>query len=835
MRRLPRARAAQMIVMLAALDAAAAQTSIRINRVGYTPRAVKCAVLASPAALEAPREFTVCDALTDSVLWTSHAVSPCGAWGPFRGTYRLDFTPFRNEGGVYIRAGDAVSPRFRINRDVYDDAPDFLLAYIRQQQCGYNPFLRDSCHTHDGFISGMSSGPGQHVDVVGGWHDAADYLRYAATSATTVFQLLFAYRGNPAVFGDAFDRSGNPLPNGIPDVLDAARWGLDWLVKMNPSPLVMYNQVADDRDHLGFRLPTEDTVSYGWNRDRPVYPCTGTPQGSAQFRNRSTGIASTAGKFASAFAYGSLCFRAIDSSYSSLLLEKARVAFALGVSHPGVCQTAPHRAPYFYEEENWVDDMELGAAALFESTGDTAYMEQAVLFGRREPVSPWIIADTARHYQWYPFVNLGHSLVARDGPAGGDFLPWYRTGLSLLLRRAEKNPFLVGTPFLWCSNNYVCAALIESRVYRTLSGDSTFAVMEAGLRDWLFGCNPWGTSMVVGYPRGGVSPHDPHSAFSHMYGYPVDGGLVDGPVRGTTFDSLRGVRLSHADPLLPFQSALAVYHDDWGDYATNEPTLDGTAECVAALSSIAGDESLPLRGRGWTHERGGVTRLDSLSKTVYLAFTGHEFAGEGETIVKALSRRRICASFFFTGDFYRNPACAPLIRSIRAGGNYLGAHSDKHLLYAPWEKRDSLLVGSDEFFADLGRNYRAMGAFGIRARDAKYFLPPFEWYNESIAGWTHMAGLTLVNFTPGTSSNADYTTPAMGGKYRSSDRIFGSILDAEKSSQHGLNGYILLMHVGTDPGRKDKFARKLDALIAELQRRGYGFGTFSRPDTAGVP
>ncbi len=817
-----------VILLLCAAAGAFSRAVIRINQAGYTPRSVKCAVLASDTLLESPRLFEICDALTGSVLWTSGTVTHSGAWGPFRDAYRLDFTSYANEGGVFLRAGGVTSPVFRINRDVYDGAADFLLRYLRLQQCGYNPVLRDSCHTHDGFITGDSLREGEFVDVVGGWHDASDYLRYSATSATAAFQLLFAYRRNPSVFSDAFDRSGNPGPNGVPDVLDAARWGLDWLVKMNPSPNVMYNQVADDRDHLGFRLPPLDTVSYGRGRGRPVYPCTGLPQGGAEFVNRSTGIASTAGKFASAFAYGSICFRGIDSSYASLLLAKARDVFALGIAHPGVCQTAPRRAPYFYEEENWVDDMELGAAALFEATGEPSYLSSAREFARREPVTPWILNDTARHYQWYPFVNLGHSLLAAD--ARGDTLPvsWYREGLSLIRARGETNPFRVGTPFLWCSNNYVAASLLESLLYRSQSGDTSFARMEAGLRDWMFGCNPWGISMVIGFPRGSVTVRDPHSAFSHAGGYPVDGGLVDGPVRGTTFSSLKGVRLSREDALSRYQSAVAVYHDDWADYSTNEPTLDGTAGLVAALACMEPDSGRTAGGR--TMDEGGIVRCDSLRKKVYLAFTGHEFAGEGRTILGALANHGIRASFFFTGDFYRNPAFAPLIRRIRKEGHYLGAHSDRHLLYAPWERRDSLLVGKEEFFADLRANYAAMKNFGITPGDAGYFLPPYEWYNETVAGWTRAAGLTLVNFTPGTYSNADYTTPAMGKGYRGSAEIYSHILDVETRSPHGLNGYILLMHIGTDPARNDKFARKLDALVAELQRRGYGFGTFRDED-----
>lgn len=52
--------------------------------------------------------------------------------------------------------------------------------------------------------------------------------------------------------------------NGIPDIIDEAKWGLDWLNRMNPAKGELYNQIADDRDHAGMRLPNKDLVDYGY-------------------------------------------------------------------------------------------------------------------------------------------------------------------------------------------------------------------------------------------------------------------------------------------------------------------------------------------------------------------------------------------------------------------------------------------------------------------------------------------------------------------------------------------------------------------------------------------
>jgi peptidoglycan/xylan/chitin deacetylase (PgdA/CDA1 family) len=289
---------------------------------------------------------------------------------------------------------------------------------------------------------------------------------------------------------------------------------------------------------------------------------------------------------------------------------------------------------------------------------------------------------------------------------------------------------------------------------------------------------------------------------------------------------LKGIHLSKEDAFREFQSDLAVYHDDWGDYSTNEPTMDGTAGLTYYLSSMEmeGRKNSPLRNA--RRRFGGITRMDTTRPEIYIAFTGHEFAEGGETIRRILRDAGVHASFFFTGDFYRNPAHHPIVQGLKDDGHYLGAHSGKHLLYADWANRDSLLVTRTEFEDDLRDNFEAMYRSGIPVTSGRYFMPPYEWYNARISSWCADLGLTLVNFTPGTYANADYTTPDMGDRYRSSEQIYRSILLFEERSVTGLNGAILLMHIGTHPTRTDKFYLRLEGLLAELGVRGYSFKKF---------
>lgn len=225
----------------------------------------------------------------------------------------------------------------------------------------------------------------------------------------------------------------------------------------------------------------------------------------------------------------------------------------------------------------------------------------------------------------------------------------------------------------------------------------------------------------------------------------------------------------------------------------------------------------------FTTVSGALTRFDTTQPVIWLVFTGGDYSDGGDIIARALKKKHVKAHFFFTGDFLRNPDNNKLVRKLMAQGHYIGPHSDQHLLYAPWDDRDKLLVSKDSFLVDLANNYTELEQFGITRAKAPFSIPPYEWYNDTISAWTLESGSILVNYSPGTRSAADYTTPEMPN-YLSSEVIFQSILDYEEKSTNGMNGFILLMHIGTHPDRTDKFYFALPGLIDTLQKRGYQFG-----------
>lgn len=833
------------ILSLAAVQAFAGSW-IRVNQIGYLPEATKVAVFMSDETAQI-NGFELVDAFTGEVAFSSSAVRPTGVLGRMKTTCRLDFSGLKTSGAYYIKVlssgGETRSETFPVGAGVYDGAADFVLNYMRQQRCGWNPFFKDSCHRKDGIIVGHPDPrkDSTFLDVTGGWHDASDCLQYTTTSANAIYQMMFAYQSNPEAFSDNHLADGTPGRNGIPDIVDEIYWGLKWLDKMNPEPGEMYNQIADDRDHVGMRVPSDDQADYGWGKGgfRPVWYCSGEPQqrGRRGDRNKTTGVASTAGKFASDFALGAEILRPFYPEFAERIGAKAKAAYDAGVAKPGVCQTASVVSPYIYEEDNWVDDMELAAYEMFRRTGDGKYRTEAIEYARREPVTPWMGADSARHYQWYPFMNMGHYRIARNfgGKVSAEFIRNMRSGIQRVYERGKDHPFMFGIPGIWCSNNLTTAMLTQCILYRELTGDTTYQEMEGSLRDWLLGCNPWGVSMIVELPKGGTFPTQPHSFIIKYKMGNTTGGLVDGPVYSTIFGGLLGIHTDGGVNYEEFQPGDLVYHDSTHDYSTNEPTMDGTASLTFPLSyyqregrelqnKVSGAAILPDRN---IYRDGGIIRTDPSVRHIDFVFTAADKADGADRIISTLRKYNIKGGFFFTGEFFE--LYPDVVRRLVAEGHYVGSHSYGHLLYAPWGKRDSLLVTRQEFEEDMFKSYKVLREFGIT--DAPYFIPPYEHYNATISSWARQLGLQVINYTPGTLTNGDYTTPGMS-RYFSSKEILGKIREYERTDPDGLNGHIMLIHFGTDPSRTDKFYDKLPGLIRELRRKGYSFTPLKDNDQA---
>lgn len=528
---------------------ALADAWLRVNQVGYLPDDPKIAILSSDRPLAG--RFRVGE-------FTADIGPDAGAWGPFRHNYRLDFSKLRTPGRYAVEFEPWRSADFAIGADAYRECAARLMEFMRLQRCGKNPVSGRDCHPHDA----IDVESRERVDLTGGWHDAADRIKHMITTSYCVAALFLA--------GET----------------DEARYGAALLVKIHPKPDTIYLQIGDDRDHLPPEaLWHDDQSDYGWGPGGPraAWPATGRPQGSAtlqpprpgddaptglgpqQFLNESSGLANLAGRTAAALALAG------D-------VERAASAYRLARRHPGCAMSAPVRAPYYYRESDYFDDLEWAAIELYIATRDADYLHQAGDYAARAGESEWMGKARHGHYEFFPYVNLSHwRLHAHaDERTRGALAGDYRAGLERVRQRALANAYRLGTPLVWCSTNDVVAFATQALLYERMTGDRRFRELATEARDWIFGRNPWGVSFVTGVPAAGDAVRRPHHLFWKLQRKLPVGGLVDGPVYR---DINEGLKFSPwgEDRLARFQSDVGVYHDVFEDFSTNEPILDGTA------------------------------------------------------------------------------------------------------------------------------------------------------------------------------------------------------------------------------------------------------------------
>ncbi|WP_313184808.1 polysaccharide deacetylase family protein [Sphingobacterium siyangense] len=202
-----------------------------------------------------------------------------------------------------------------------------------------------------------------------------------------------------------------------------------------------------------------------------------------------------------------------------------------------------------------------------------------------------------------------------------------------------------------------------------------------------------------------------------------------------------------------------------------------------------------------------------------LVFTGHDLSEGAAQVLASLKRNGVKGSFFLTGDYLRTPDFEPYVRQMLSDGHWISGHSDKHLLVSDWGSRDVLLVKRDSFVADLKANLKALERVGVQREQLSYYIPSYEWYNSETVDWAKAVGLHSVNYTPGIRTAADYTYPEMGARYVSSAAILDNLWSYE--TRYGLNGFLILIHMGTDDRRKDKLYHHLDDIISILKGKGY--------------
>ncbi|XP_058210615.1 endoglucanase 11 [Rhododendron vialii] len=223
----------------------------------------------------------------------------------------------------------------------YTEALSKSLLYFEAQRSGRLPYNQRVRWRHH---SGLTDGLEQGVDLVGGYYDAGDHVKFGLPMAFTVTMLSWSvveYRGQLAAAGE------------LEHALEAIKWGTDYFIKAHTSPNVLWAEVGDgDTDHYCWQRPEDMATS------RRAYKIDENNPGS-----------DLAGETAAAMAAASIVFRRTNPHYSHLLLHHAQQLFEFGDKYRGKYDSSVGVVKDYYASvSGYKDEMLWAALWLYKAT-----------------------------------------------------------------------------------------------------------------------------------------------------------------------------------------------------------------------------------------------------------------------------------------------------------------------------------------------------------------------------------------------------------------------------------------------------------------------------------
>lgn len=505
------------------------EPSIITNQVGYKTASKKVATFRK---VTNESEFSVVNADTGSVAYTGKLDGPKQNPSANENDYLGDFSSVTAPGNYYIKCGNLEkSYTFSISDNVYDDLLKDSVRMLYLQRCGCSiadsEFDHAACHTGKAVVYGTS----QTIDVSGGWHDAGDYGRYVVPGAKAVADILYAYDANPKLYGDNTNipESGN----GVPDVLDEARYELEWMLKMQADNGGVHHKVTC-ASFPGYVLPEKET-------DQLIV----TPVSS-------TATADFCASMAMAYEF----YNKIDSNFAKTCLNAATKAWTYLENNPNFQFTNPSDITTGeYGDKSDTDERYWAAAQLYRATGETKYLTAVNQISTKTGLD-WATVGDYGNIALLTMDNVDKSSSA------------YTKAKSAVVAEADtfasntsSSPYGVAlTKFDWGSNMTVAnAGIILGLAYDLTSNSKYIDSAESNL-NYLLGKNPNATCFVSGY--GTVSPKHPHHRPSMAKNKAMKGMLAGG-VNSNLEDSAAKAYLASAP-------SAKCYIDNSESYSTNE-------------------------------------------------------------------------------------------------------------------------------------------------------------------------------------------------------------------------------------------------------------------------
>ena len=523
--------------------------NVAVNQIGYAPDDEKTAVVKCDNTEE--EEFIVCDASSNETVYAGKLGEPVFDYGSDLQVRRADFSALKTPGEYYVFTEEGASYPFTIAENPYEDIYKDTVLMLYKQRCGEDldagiagAFAHKACHTDEAVVFGDES---KSKDVSGGWHDAGDYGKYTVAGAVTVADLLMAYE-DFKVDGDdvGIPESGN----GVPDILDEARYELDWMMKMQD----------------------EETGGVYHKVSTLVFPETIMPDEDKEQLYLAPISATATGDFAAIMAKASVVYKDIDPDFSSKALDAAKKAWDYlekqesfaGYKNPKGIETGE------YPDDN-IDDERYWAAAELYCAGETSV----------ETFIKEVAADE-NMMEGLGWADVG--LYADYALAGCDNDELSEIGKKHILDKAgekveqsEKTGYYLcfGSGFVWGSNMTVGNDGELLYMAYKLTGDESYKSLAKKQLDYLLGTNALGYCFVSG--QGTLCPENPHHRPSQAVGEAMSGMLAGGPDKN--------LEDPYAIAVLTDESPAMCYVDNAQSYSTNEITIYWNSPIIYLLAA----------------------------------------------------------------------------------------------------------------------------------------------------------------------------------------------------------------------------------------------------------
>ncbi len=555
---------------------------VSVNQTGYFPEGKKIASAA--IELTEPQDWELRDGDGNVLLIGKTIIKGDDVRsGDF--LHQIDFSEYATEGENFtIAVGELKSVPFGIKAGIYETLKRDAMAYFYHNRSGIaiesqfvgEGWARPAGHTTDNAVTCYKgkdpdgntwNGCDYTLDVAGGWYDAGDFGKYVVNGGISVWTLLNLYEMQPAAFPDGTLAlpEGN---NGIPDILDEARWEMEFLLSMQvPKGQKLEGMVhhkIHDESWAGIPMVPPSEVD---NDNNHKVDGTGRylfPPSTAATLN----MAATA-------AMSARIWKEIDPTFSEQCLVAAEKAWQAALDNPTIfAGNTPGAGGGNYDDKNVSDEFYWAASELFIATGKDAYLDYLLK-------SPHFGA--AKPFEWGTTATLGtFSLLSIKNGLPADKVQILKANVIAyadgMLAVQEKDGYMVMIEgsYPWGSNGQILNNMMLVSLAHKISFDGRYLNAVRLSMDYIMGRNPVNQSYVSGY--GTYSMQHPHHRFwanDLAKGYPPPpAGVVSG-----------GPNANPADPVANNANLASLpeskrYLDEIGSYTTNEVTINWNAPLV---------------------------------------------------------------------------------------------------------------------------------------------------------------------------------------------------------------------------------------------------------------